>query len=147
MTGALKLHPLEALLRLCPLAALQSIFGAYLAGEISILAHSSGNVDPARHFVALLLISNATLALLQNLVSFHTNKVAGPITITVCANVKQVATIVLGVVMFKTKLGVMGNIGMALALGGSGWYSVVRLKSVKKELRINDRRRKAVLLQ
>lgn len=124
MTGALKLHPFEALLRLCPLAAIQSLLGAAMTGELLTLSRTANTIT--RRTIALLIL-NGTLAFAQNIVSFHTNKVAGPLTITVCANLKQVATIVLGVVTFEKRLSIVGSAGMVLALGGSAWNSVGRL--------------------
>ena len=121
---ALNLPPLSALLRLCPLSAIQALLIAFLTGEVSTLTQSF-NVLTKRDIALLLL--NSTLALAQNIVSFHTNKVAGPLTMTVCANLKQVATIVLGVVTFRTEVSCIGGIGMAMAMASSAWYSGMRL--------------------
>lgn len=125
MTGSLKLHPIEALLRLCPIAAVQSLLGALLTGEISTLVRlESLSITSVDKYIYLLLSLNITLAFLQNVVSFRTNRAAGALTITVCANMKQVTTIVLGVVALRTRLSLVGGVGMALAVTGSAWYSV-----------------------
>ena len=68
-----------------------------------------------------------------NISSFSTNKYAGALTITVCANVKQCLTILLGIAAFGVKVGGLNGMGMAVALAGAAWYSVVELDSRGKK--------------
>ena len=46
---------------------------------------------------------------------------------TVCGNVKQVLTVLLGIVLFNVKVGGMNGLGMLIALGGAAYYSKVEL--------------------
>jgi hypothetical protein len=46
---------------------------------------------------------------------------------TVCGNVKQCLTILLGIAIFGVKVGWINGVGMVGALVGAAWYSVVEL--------------------
>lgn len=127
MTGTLKLHPLDILLRMCPLAAVQSLICAALSGELTGVTQAYQEVDTLWHRVGWLLAFNGMLAFIQNVSSFHTNKVAGALTLTVCANLKQCMTIIVAIITFHTEVGFLNGVGMAIALGGSAWYSWIKL--------------------
>ena len=123
MTGQLKLTPLEILELTSLPAMLLGLLGALLAGEVHF-AYRTRHSGPPTNFLLL----NLALAFAQNYVSFRTNKIAGPLTLTVCANLKQLATIILAIATFKIRVGLLGAFGMTLALGGSGYYSWARLQ-------------------
>ena len=126
MTGSLKLPPLEFLLRMTPLAAIQSLLYAYFTGEGArfMTYIDEGQLTRGR---ILGLCVNAFIAFLLNISSFQTNKLAGALTMTVCGNVKQVLTVLLGIVLFNVKVGGMNGLGMLIALGGAAYYSKVEL--------------------
>lgn len=42
---------------------------------------------------------------------------------------KQCLTVLLGIAVFGVKMGMSNGLGMAVALGGAAWYSVVELHS------------------
>lgn len=132
MTGSLALPPPEILLRMSPLAAVQSLLFAIVTGEgDAFLAWvHEGNLNPR---YALALASNGYLAFLLNITSFYTNKLAGALTITVCANTKQCLTILLGVMVFNVHVGVLNGCGMVIALVGAAIYSKVELDSKGKK--------------
>ena len=115
-----------------PLAAVQSLLYAILSGEgNAFLAWvQGGNLTP-RYVLAL--VSNGYLAFLLNITSFYTNKLAGALTITVCANMKQCLTILLGVVAFNVHVGILNGCGMVIALVGAAIYSKVELDSKGKK--------------
>jgi hypothetical protein len=141
MTGPLALTPLEVLFRMSPLAFIQSIIYAYLTGELSTFASGlpSTTISPTTvkmpippipfpsQKVLLALAGNGLLAFLLNISSFSTNKAAGALTMTVCGNVKQCLTILLGIIIFGVKVGLVNGVGMVGALAGAAWYSVVEL--------------------
>jgi hypothetical protein len=79
--------------------------------------------------MTLVLAGNGLLAFLLNISSFSANKKTGALTMTVCGNVKQCITILLGVALFNVKVGVLNGMGMTIALAGAAWYSVVELRS------------------
>jgi hypothetical protein len=130
MTGHLALSPLEVLLRMSPLAFIQSLIYAHLTGELSSLSATTSPLnlpaDPSNKLL-LALAGNGLIAFLLNISSFSTNKAAGALTMTVCGNVKQCLTILLGIAMFGVRVGWVNGAGMVGALVGAAWYSLVEL--------------------
>ncbi len=124
MTGPLALSPLESLLRLSPLACIQALTCAYLAGELSSFAET--DLDPS---LAVALVGNGLLAFVLNVSSFSSNKAAGALTMTVSGNVKQCLTILLSIVLFGLRVDLLNGTGMIIALIGAAWYSVVELRA------------------
>lgn len=127
MTGNLKLHALELLFRMSPLAAVQSFLFASALGEFRgfynwiLEGHFNSSYTSA-------LAGNGLLAFLLNIASLHTNKLAGALTMTICANLKQCLTVVLGIMMFDNKVGPWSGVGMVITLVGAGVYSKVELE-------------------
>jgi hypothetical protein len=148
MTGPLSLHPLEILFRMSPLAFIQSLLYSYLSGEVISLhvptlfpltAPTSlpipslytlfSNLSPfAATYLVLSLLGNGLLAFVLNVASFETNKRAGALTMTVCGNVKQCLTVLLGIVVFGVQVGWGNGFGMAVTLMGAAWYSFIELR-------------------
>ncbi|KAL1897642.1 hypothetical protein Sste5346_003948 [Sporothrix stenoceras] len=126
MTGPLALSPLESLLRMSPLACGQALICALLTGEISSITSGFTNIPISPH-MALALAGNGALAFALNISSFSTNRQTGALTMTVCGNVKQSITVLLGITMFGVKVGLANGLGMLVALIGAAWYSVVEL--------------------
>ena len=118
MTSHVSLSPQETLLRMSPLAFVQALIFAWITGEVSDFMTSS---PPTSLLWAL--VGNGTLAFVLNLVSFSANKSVGALTMTVCANVKQCITLLLGIVAFDVQIGFANRLGMAVAMAGAAWYS------------------------
>lgn len=137
MTGALSLPPLEFLLRMSPLAAIQSLLYAYFTGEGGrfLVYVDEGSLTRSR---IIGLFINAVIAFLLNISSFQTNKLAGALTMTVCGNVKQVLTVLLGIVLFGVKVGALNGLGMVIALCGAAYYSKVELSKKKGAALVQD---------
>lgn len=133
MTGSLALPALEILLRMSPLAAVQSLLYALATGEASAFAAwvKEGNLTPS---YSSALLGNGLLAFLLNVSSFQTNKLAGALTMTVCANLKQCLTVLLGILLFDVTVGVWNGAGMLVTLVGAGIYSKVELDSKGKKV-------------
>lgn len=140
MTGPLALSPLESLLRLSPLACLQALLCAFLSGELSDFYASLTTSPPpslspsasppdqlSPRALAIALAGNGLLAFALNISSFSTNRRAGALTMTVCGNVKQCLTVLLGVAVFGVRVGALNGLGMVVALAGAAWYSAVEL--------------------
>jgi len=130
LTGNLKLPALEVLLRMSPLAALQSLIFAALTGEASTFTHFVKDGKMTNTLI-LGLLGNGFLALVLNISSFQTNKLAGALTLTVAANIKQCLTILLGIFLFKVQLGWLSSAGMMLTAVGAAWFSRAELDSKK----------------
>lgn len=141
MTGSLKLAPLEFLLRMSPFARLQSLIYSIWSGEISSLATDAGlvtsnlNMSYAVILLLILFLGNGLLAFCLNVSSFTTNKLVGALTMTVCGNVKQCITIILGVVLFNVKVGSLNAAGLFVTTCGAAAYSFVELHSKRSQQR------------
>eukprot|EP00834_Sanchytrium_tribonematis_P007670 NODE_732_length_4354_cov_0.742656.p2 type:complete len:316 gc:universal NODE_732_length_4354_cov_0.742656:3793-2846(-) len=120
MVGPLKLHPLDAILKLTPLATLQCLIFASFNGEIIRLCQ-----DPPTLFLLLMLISNAFLAYLLNMASFTAMRKNGPLSCSVAGNVKQISTILLSVLLFHISLNVINGVGIIVTIIGGIIYSSV----------------------
>lgn len=133
MTGSLALSFWEILLRMSPLACIQSIAYAAFTGELTrFRTFVQQDVSALPPQLGLILAGNGFLAFLLNVSSFSTNKVAGALTMTVCANIKQCLTIVLGIVLFDVHLSSLNACGIAVTIVGGVFYSLVELDSRRR---------------
>lgn len=126
MTGNLALSPMELLLRMSPLAAIQCIIYAFVAGEVQAFYHlyTTGHFSLA---FGVALVVNGSVALVLNLVSMWTNKIAGALSMSVAGNTKQVLTILFGIVLFDIELGWMNTMGTVITIAGAMLYSKVEM--------------------
>lgn len=74
---------------------------------------------------------NGVIAFGLNIVSFTANKKAGPLSMTVAANVKQVLSIILAVLIFDLSISLMNATGILLTLAGGAWYAAVEYRERK----------------
>jgi hypothetical protein len=126
MTGSLALPPLELLLRMSPLAAIQSVAISFLSGESSQFFEWAEGRNLSFP-LAVALVGNGIIAFMLNVSSFQTNKIAGALTMTVTGNVKQCLTVLLGIVLFNVQINMVNGAGMMIALSGAAWYSSLEL--------------------
>ena len=118
----------ELLLRMGPLAAVQSMLYSVLIGEFSEFLDfvDAGHLTRDR---IIAVSGNGILAFVLNVVSFETNKLAGALTLTICANLKQCLTIVLGAFLWDVPVSPLNGAGILLALAGGAWYSTIELRN------------------
>ncbi|KAI0643831.1 triose-phosphate transporter family-domain-containing protein [Trametes meyenii] len=137
---SLNLHPLDLLTRMSPLAFAQCLVYAYLSGEFTKIAAASATTSavPTGWWRLLLLLGNGCIAFGLNVVSFTANGKVGALNMTVAANVKQVLTIVLAVLVFDLTITPTNALGIAIALLGGAWYARVeyQAKAQKKAVRL-----------
>lgn len=126
MTGSLALSAMEVLFRMSPLAAVQCLFYAYAGGEFAVLNEAVANGVFDKTFL-FSIFCNGVMAFSLNIVSFQTNKVAGALTVSVCGNLKQCLTILLGIVLFDVTVTMLNGIGMVITVLGAAYYSKVEL--------------------
>lgn len=133
MTGSLALPPIEFLMRMSPLAALQALACSAVTGEIGKFHErmTSGEISLPPAFASL--FGNGFLALLLNISSFNTNKLAGALTMTVCGNLKQCLTVALGIVLFDVTIDLLNGAGMAVTMLGAAIYSKAELDNKAKK--------------
>ncbi|KAI4171407.1 MAG: hypothetical protein LQ343_004263 [Gyalolechia ehrenbergii] len=112
-TAGLHFGALELLHRMSPIACAQSLFVAYVYGEFDRfepqLLGTKGLV---------IVFANGIIAFGLNVTSFEANKRSGALTMTIAANVKQVLTVVMAVVLWRIPIAAMNACGIALTLLG-----------------------------
>jgi Triose-phosphate Transporter family len=122
------MHQLDVLLRMSPLACIQSLMYATALGETSTLRTFIATLSlDARFRLLTKLAVNGALAFALNYASFTANNKTSPLTMTVAANIKQCLSIVLGVWIFRLQVGWMNAIGIIITLAGGAWYAKVEL--------------------
>ncbi|ODO05953.1 hypothetical protein I350_05014 [Cryptococcus amylolentus CBS 6273] len=135
--GRLKLHPLDLLMRMSPLAFIQCVLYAWHNGELEhVRAYGATQMTRTK---AVALLVNGVIACGLNIVSFTANKKAGALTMTVSANCKQVLTIALAVVLFGYTITPTNSIGILLTLVGGAWYGWVEFQEKKKKTKLSER--------
>lgn len=132
--GRLKLHPLDLLLRMSPLAFIQTMLYSYATGEMELVQEYFQTNLTTTAFFALLL--NGVIAFFLNVVSFTANKKTSALTMTVAGNVKQVLSIVLAVIIFDLSITATNGLGIILTLAGGAWYSNVQLNENRKKAKL-----------
>ncbi|RDA95440.1 hypothetical protein CP533_5447 [Ophiocordyceps camponoti-saundersi (nom. inval.)] len=132
MTGSLALPPIEFLMRMSPLAALQALACATVTGEVAGFRDLITSGDIALGPALASLGGNGFLAFLLNIASFQTNKLAGALTMTVCGNLKQCLTVLIGIFMFRISVDMLNGAGMAVTMIGAGIYSKAELDNKRK---------------
>ncbi|ORX51338.1 TPT-domain-containing protein [Hesseltinella vesiculosa] len=128
--GRLKLHPLDLLLRMSPLAFIQCVFYSYTTGELQRVREFCH--DNMTMSLAAGLFVNGAIAFALNIVSFTANKKTSALTMTVAGNVKQVLSIILAVIIFKLNINLTNSFGIALTLLGGAWYGNVEMTEKAK---------------
>jgi drug/metabolite transporter (DMT)-like permease len=128
------LHPLDLLLRMSPLACIQSIIYASLVGEPAKFITLIDTMSFSDRLTLLIKLGvNGALAFGLNYISFAANKKTSPLTMTVAANLKQCLSIILGVWVFRLQVGWMNALGIIIALGGGAWYAKVEFGLQNKQ--------------
>ncbi|KAJ5179531.1 hypothetical protein N7492_002741 [Penicillium capsulatum] len=135
MTGSLALPSLELLFRMSPLAAVQSLIFAVIAGEFPVvseaLSERTHNWAAFATFTTIIyLLGNGFLAFVLNVSSFQANKMAGALVITVAGNLKQALTLALGIVVFRDfSLNILNGLGIVTVFLGCAFFSKAELDS------------------
>jgi hypothetical protein len=120
-------------MRMSPLAALQALACATASGEVAGFRALVQSGDIHLGHASASLAGNGFLALLLNISSFNTNKLAGALTMTVCGNLKQCLTVMLGIFLFNVSVDFLNGAGMAVTMLGAAIYSKAELDNKNKK--------------
>ncbi|TQV96858.1 Drp1p [Cordyceps javanica] len=133
MTGSLALPPVEFLIRMSPMAAAQALACAFATGEVDGFRKALANSEMSSFATFSSLLGNGCLAFLLNISSFNTNKLAGALTMTVCGNLKQCLTVLLGIFIFHVEVDLLKGTGMAITMLGAAVYSKAELDNKRRQ--------------
>jgi len=124
LTGDLKLHEIDLLSKMCPLALIQIGVVSLLTGEVAEIMSRWQELSMGAAPQVVLL--SGLLSFSLNVSSFIAVKVTSPLTLCIAANVKQVLLVAFGTVYFGDPVTLVNGLGIVIVILGSFKYGYVQ---------------------
>ena len=129
LSGDLKLHEIDLLAKMCPLALLQIGLVSIMSGEVYAIIQRWPEIAAGAEPKVVLLSGVLSFAL--NVSSFVANKVTSALTLCIAANVKQVLLVAFSTVYFGDPVSFFNGLGILIVIIGSFNYGVVTIQESK----------------
>lgn len=127
LTGTLKLHPVDLLGHLAPLAMIQNLILSIVSGEMNkIWRHHTEYIYDSK--LVWVVLCGGLTSFTLNITSLMANKLTSPLTLCISGNVKQVLMIVISTILFSTPITPLNGAGIIVVLIGSSIYSYISLQ-------------------
>jgi uncharacterized membrane protein len=127
LTGDLKLHPVDLILHQAPLSACWCLITMFTTGEWNTLIQNASELPS----LSTWYIITGIISFMLNITSFYANKVSSAVTLSVCANVKQIMVIVISMVINHEVLTTQKAMGIALVTIGGILYAYISNRELK----------------
>lgn len=134
------MHPVEFLMRICPLSFILLVVLSTVQGETSRIMEKY-YLEQLTPMAWICAFMTGFFAFVLNWTNFIVTRATSPLTVSVAGNIKQVITVLLGIYLFSIPISWLNGIGILISIFGLVFYSHTKLieQEKKKVIQILDK--------